>query len=205
MTEPLREVETDGTRVTAAAGRRLRTRVALIALCALLYAAMAFVAFRGGPVASQTYSATALLAASLIALTAIDFREQRLPDLLTLPLLAAGLMLSAASDESALAWHLLASVVGYGAFWLTAHAHHSARGMAGLGGGDAKLLAAGGAWTGPEALPTLVLVSAVTALLAVAMACAYRRAFERDRRIPFGPFLAVGIWYAWLFGPLLPS
>jgi leader peptidase (prepilin peptidase) / N-methyltransferase len=201
--EPRREQDTN--KVESATCDARRMTMLLLAILAALYGAMAAIAFAGVPLTAITYGAAIVLAAGLIALTAIDIRDLRLPDWMTWPLLAAGLSLAAISSVAALAWHMLGAAIAYGAFWLVAKAHLAARGTAGLGGGDAKLLAAGGAWTGPEALPTIVFVAAVTTLLAVAVAHLYGRTIDRDRRIPFGPFLAAGIWHAWLFGPLLPS
>ncbi len=65
------------------------------------------------------------------------------------------------------------------------------RGRVGLGLGDAKLLAAGGAWLGVALLPDVLLVSALAGLC---WAVGRRRS-----RIAFGPFLAGGIWVVWLY------
>jgi leader peptidase (prepilin peptidase) / N-methyltransferase len=73
------------------------------------------------------------------------------------------------------------------------------RGEEGLGLGDAKLFAAGGAWLGWQALPPVLLVSAASALLYVVMERVIRRSDER--RIAFGPWLSAGIWIVWLTRP----
>ena len=60
----------------------------------------------------------------------------------------------------------------------------------GLGLGDAKLLAAAGAWLGWRDLPVLIVLAAVSALVfALAM---------RTRKIPFGPWLAAVFWVLWI-------
>ncbi len=68
------------------------------------------------------------------------------------------------------------------------------RGRAGLGRGDAKLFAAGGAWCGALALPLILLVASASALLYVlVMRLAAGRRFQVDLMIAFGPFLAFAI------------
>lgn len=175
------------------------------AAMATVFATLALIARYVFPLPPQTIFAGACLASFLVALSVIDVLRQRLPDVLTLPLLGLGLGLAAMSGHHALAWHAAAAGAGYLALRCIGWLFLQARGVPGLGGGDAKLLAAGGAWVGLEALPAAVLVAAVTALATVAVARGLGRPVDRQCRIPFGPFLAVGIWCAWLFGPLLPS
>ena len=76
------------------------------------------------------------------------------------------------------------------------------RGREGLGGGDAKLLAAAGAWIGASGLPSVLFGAAVAALLAAAALALAGREMRRDTALPFGPFLALATWLVWLFGPL---
>ena len=83
-----------------------------------------------------------------------------------------------------------------------AFAYRRLRGRDGLGGGDAKLIAAAGAWCGLAALPFVVLGSAVLGLLA-ALGLAVTRADMTSRtQIPFGPCIALAFWLAWLYGGL---
>jgi leader peptidase (prepilin peptidase)/N-methyltransferase len=148
-----------------------------------------------------TWAATsaAVLGVALAALAAIDWRERVLPDLLTLPLLLAGLAWAAFDSGVVPVENLVGAAAGYAAFALVAAAYRHWRGREGLGLGDAKLLAAGGAWCGWPALPTIVLVGAVTALLAVGVAQAAGRRHRRDDEIPFGTFLCLAIWLVFLY------
>ena len=73
------------------------------------------------------------------------------------------------------------------------------RGREGMGLGDAKLLGAAGAWVGWQGLAGVLLIAAVTGL---ATAVVLRRTSLSDA-LPFGPFLALGIWLTWLYGPLV--
>ncbi len=84
---------------------------------------------------------------------------------------------------------------GYTGFALLAWAYRRLRGREGLGLGDAKLLAAGGAWLGAALLPDVLLAAAGTAIL-----WALRRGpVDPAARVPFGPFLGAGIWVIWLW------
>ena len=146
----------------------------------------------GPEIITETALAAGLLAA-LIALTVIDLRTHRLPDLITLPLIAAGV--GAAWLMAAPVWlHALGAGVGYLALVGVEKAYERARGRQGLGRGDAKLFAAGGAWCGALALPFILLAASVSALLYVgALKLAAGRAISADDMIAFGPFLAFGI------------
>jgi len=147
-------------------------------------------------------AATALLGLALTLLSAIDVRAYRLPDVLTLPLLLAGLGVVWALDLAPLWWRALSAAIGWGLLAGIALLYERARGVAGLGLGDAKLLAAGAAWVGGEGIPTVLLVGAVSALLVAGLGRLVGRQVDRMTRLPFGPFLAAGIWFVWLLGPL---
>lgn len=145
--------------------------------------------------------ASAGLAAALAALAVIDLRSFRLPDALTLPLLAAGLGVAWAADLAPLWWRMLSAALGYLLLAGLAAAYLRLRGTPGLGLGDAKLLAAAGAWTGAEGLPTILLIAAATGLACAGAARVLGWDIDRMTRMPFGPFLALGTWVVWLFGP----
>lgn len=140
---------------------------------------------------------------SLLALAAIDLRHYLLPDLLTLPLMPAGLAVAWALDPALLPAHALGALVGFGAFAVIGHLYRRLRGRHGLGLGDAKLLAAAGAWLGWAALPSVVVIGAALAL-AFALAQALGGAkLALTGKLAFGPHLALAFWLVWLFGPLV--
>lgn len=138
----------------------------------------------------------------LLALAWIDWRHTILPDLLTIPLLLAGLALAGAQTPEGLADPVAGAACGYAGLWLVAWLYRRWRGREGLGMGDAKLLAAAGAWVGASGLPTVLAGGAIAALVAAgAMQLAGHR-LDRHSALPFGPFLAAATWLVWLFGPL---
>ncbi len=142
------------------------------------------------------------LAAALVTLSVIDVNSQRLPDRLTFPLTAAGLLLSILFQWGNPAMRLAAAVVGYALMYAIAAGYERLRQRPGLGLGDAKLFAAAGAWLGFEGLPTVMLLATGTALCVVLSAALLGKKMTPETRIPLGPFLAFAFWLVWLYGPL---
>ena len=134
-----------------------------------------------------------------LTLALIDGAHFRLPDALTLPLLLLGLLATAWAHPAALGDHALACLLGWLAFRGIAWLYRRLRGFEGLGQGDAKLLAAAGAWLGTAALPVVVCAGAALTLLGVLGQAAWlRRRPERHRRVAFGPGLAAALFGCWL-------
>jgi leader peptidase (prepilin peptidase)/N-methyltransferase len=138
----------------------------------------------------------------LLALGWIDLRCWLLPDALTLPLIIAGLAAAFLFNPDQLTDRALGAALGYLSLMAIAALYRRLRGREGLGGGDAKLLAASGAWLGAAALPQVILLAALSALAAAA---GLRLAGVRlgiHSALPFGPFLALAAWILWLIGPV---
>jgi leader peptidase (prepilin peptidase)/N-methyltransferase len=174
------------------------------AVLAAAYAGVAVPAVAWGVARPATeIMAGAVLAAGLITGSVIDLRTLRLPDWVTMPLAVAGIVIA-----HALAWgdgleRFLAAVAGFVMLALVRDLYFRWRQRHGLGLGDAKLLAAAGAWTGLAALPAVVLWACALALAAVAVLAASGQRVTAATAIPFGPFLAAGTWIVWLYGPPL--
>jgi leader peptidase (prepilin peptidase) / N-methyltransferase len=169
-----------------------------VELAALAVALVAVVADGGG----ETWL-DCLFGWWLLALGWIDLRRWLLPDVLTLPLAIAGLAVAAILDPEQLTDRLLGAALGYLGLRLIAIVYRALRGREGLGQGDAKLLAASGAWVGASALPQVILGAAVAALFAAACMRLAGRRLAAHSALPFGPFLALATWLIWLFGPVL--
>ena len=137
---------------------------------------------------------------SLLALAWIDLTRLRLPDLLTLPLLGCGLAATLLDPSGDVLSSVLGALGGYVALRLVGETYRLLRGREGLGQGDAKLLAAGGAWLGWEALPWVVLLAALLGLALAVWQRARGAALTRETALPFGPPLAVAIWVLRLHG-----
>ncbi|HEY1612137.1 MAG TPA: A24 family peptidase [Rhizomicrobium sp.] len=139
----------------------------------------------------------------LLLLAAIDWRVQLLPDALSLPLLAAGLITAwFVSPDRLPLGHIVGAVGGFVTFVLIALIYRYLRGREGMGFGDAKLAAALGAWVSWEGLPSVVLLGSVMGLVLVLGRAVAGQGSQRGEAIPFGTFLAIGGWIVWLYGPL---
>lgn len=130
----------------------------------------------------------------LLALAWIDWHAMILPDVLTLPLIPAGLLATLWLDPERATDHALAAALGYTALRGLALLYRRVRGREGLGEGDAKLLAALGAWVGLEGLPTVVLGAALAGLAAAGIMWLRGGEMRATTAIPFGPFLALAGW-----------
>lgn len=128
------------------------------------------------------------LAAGIVA-TFTDLRSMRIPNWLTLPLLAAGLAYGASiGGWSGLGNAALGCAVA-GAIFIAAYA------IAGGGAGDAKLMMALGAWVGLH--PSVVLVLSVTICGAI---CAIGVTMYRDGIAAVPVMLMHGVLWTRLLG-----
>jgi leader peptidase (prepilin peptidase)/N-methyltransferase len=142
--------------------------------------------------------AGAVLGWGLLALAALDLRHFWLPDKLTLPLLGCGLAIGAAGIGPSLNDRLIGAAAGYLVLRLVAFAYRRLRGRHGLGGGDAKLLAAIGAGLGWRDLPLVLLLASLAGIVAVLVAISLGRTMQATTKLPFGPLLAGAAWLVWL-------
>lgn len=141
--------------------------------------------------------AAALLGWWLLLLAVLDFEHYWLPDRLTYPLILLGLGATAAFTPALLLHHAVGAALGFLLLWSVAAAYRALRGRHGLGGGDAKLFAAAGAWLGWYDLP-LVLLGAAGTGLAAALVLHRKGPGFLTRQLPFGTFLAPTIWIVYL-------
>jgi leader peptidase (prepilin peptidase)/N-methyltransferase len=146
----------------------------------------------------------AAFASLLVALAGIDLEHFLLPDVLTLPGLAAGLAIAAWSPW--LPWQdaALGALLGGGVLYLLSTGWYLLRGEEGLGLGDVKMLAMIGAFLGWEGvLVTLLLGSSSGAVMGLALIAGGRLGLKSQ--LPFGVFLAAGALVALFVGPQMVS
>ena len=141
----------------------------------------------------------------LIAMSFIDLDTQLLPDELTLPLMWLGLLINLDGTFVPLRDAVIGAAAGYVFLWLVYWMFLAATGKEGIGYGDFKLLAALGAWMGWTMLPLIVLLSSVVGATFGLVMIALKR-HQRDKPIPFGPFLATAGLITLLIGqPIVNS
>lgn len=148
-----------------------------------------------------TWQSGALLVATgfLVSMAGIDARTTLLPDVLTLPLLWFGLLLSLVPVFVSPSEAILGAAVGYLSLWSVYWGFKLLTGKEGMGYGDFKLLAAIGAFCGWKAILAVVLLSSlIGAVVGIVMILVRGR--DRSIPIPFGPYLAAAGWVQMLYG-----
>jgi leader peptidase (prepilin peptidase)/N-methyltransferase len=139
-----------------------------------------------------------LFACAMIVLFVIDLRHRILPNVVTIPGIAAGFVFSTVLPPGWLA-SLVGAAVGGGVLFAIAEAYYRLRGVQGLGMGDVKMIAMIGAFLGPQlTLVTLVLSSLAGSLVGVGLLASGRGGMQAA--LPFGTFLAVGALVAAVSG-----
>ncbi|CAN5189719.1 A24 family peptidase [soil metagenome] len=157
-------------------------------------------ALRGGD--GFMIAATAVLGWQLLLIAVIDAENFWLPDILTWPLIATGLALASVM-AGAVPWlQMIGAVGGFAMLWGLAWTYKRLRGRDGLGGGDPFLFAGAGAWVGWTGLPSVLLWACGAGLVVVLARLAMRRRVRGTDRLPFGTFLAFGVWLTWLYGSI---
>jgi leader peptidase (prepilin peptidase)/N-methyltransferase len=133
-----------------------------------------------------------LLIATLMYLAYIDLRTFRLPDAITFPLILSGLLVNGFSNQGLVSLQdsLIGVILGYTSLWLLNLLYRLAKKQDGIGMGDAKLLAALGAWLGWYALPGILLIASLSGLLGGFIWLQWNKQNHRSA-FPFGPFLAI--------------
>lgn len=146
----------------------------------------------------------AVLGAGLGALSWIDLRTGFLPFAIQIPLAVAGAAVAVIGSPAGIDWRLalIGAALNGGIFaglrWLVSRW----KGREAMGQGDIWLVAAGGLWVGPWALPSIMAIGGAGTLIAVLIASvAVRRPLWRGE-MPLGPGLALGIFLCFVAGAL---
>jgi leader peptidase (prepilin peptidase)/N-methyltransferase len=142
----------------------------------------------------------------LVAIGMIDADTQLIPDSIVLPLIWLGLAISLFQpmDQAQTLFiapqdAIVGAMAGYLTLWSIFWVFKLVTGKDGMGYGDFKLLAALGAWLGWQALPIIIMMSAVVgAVINITMIVA--RGKDRSIPIPFGPYLASAGWITMIWG-----
>ena len=139
-----------------------------------------------------------VFACAMIVLFVIDLQHQILPNVITLPGIVVGFIVSFFLPPGWLS-SLLGIVLGGGVLFVIMEAYARARGFEGLGMGDVKMLAMIGAFLGWQLmLLTLVLGSFAGSVIGVGLMSTRRGGMKTA--LPFGTFLAVGALVAAVTG-----
>jgi len=146
----------------------------------------------------KLFFAYALLSAGLIVASGIDFDHLVIPDGLTLGGVVTGISLSYLLPEiqgttdptDAMIRSSLSAALGGGFLWALARTATWLLQKEAMGSGDAKLLAALGAFLGWTSFPWILSVSSMVGA-GVGLALIFRRKQRLGVKIPYGPYLAL--------------
>ena len=110
-----------------------------------------------------------------------------------------GLLLAVWDIHTDLISSVIGAAAGYLVLWSIYHLFRLLTGKEGMGYGDFKLMAALGAWMGWQILPVVILLSSVVGALVGIVLMALGR-LDREKPMPFGPFIAAAGWIALIWG-----
>lgn len=179
------------------------------ALTGMLYViliwAFPFVAFEEGRLLFDSlellrFFHAAIFCSVLLICSVIDFHLQIIPDVLSLPMVAASPLVVLLHPELSWQSSLIGALAGGGSLYLLGVTYYMVRKEVGMGMGDVKLLAGIGGWLGYEALMPTLLISSISGAFIGIGAILITRSKTMKLKIPFGPFLAVGAVLYLLWG-----
>jgi leader peptidase (prepilin peptidase) / N-methyltransferase len=154
------------------------------------------------------FAASFVFVAALIVISFIDLDVRIVPDVISLPGIAVGLLFSVigsfvVSDPFELVPSPVSSLIGVlvgGGFLLAlAWAYQAFTGVEGMGGGDIKLLAMIGAFLGWPSVPVTLFFSSLGGSI-IGLSAMLVKGVGRRYALPFAPFLCLGALLYLFFG-----
>ena len=140
------------------------------------------------------------LSSALVAIFFIDLEFQIIPDKITLPVLAIGLLGSLVAPPPGIVQALIGMVVGGGGLLLVAYFGEWLFKKEAMGGGDIKMAAMMGAFVGWQKILLIFMGGAFIGMVVSLIWMAVSKKIRQDRLIPFGPFLALAALMAVVYG-----
>jgi leader peptidase (prepilin peptidase)/N-methyltransferase len=139
----------------------------------------------------------------LITISFIDIDHQIIPDIISLP----GIIIFATSfyflPEMTITSSLLGILAGGGSLYAVALFYYLLRKQEGMGGGDIKLLAMIGAATGIKGVIFTIFAGSLLGTIIGIFIMFYTKIADSKLKIPFGPFLSLGVILYIFFGEQL--
>ena len=140
---------------------------------------------------SVSYFVYFIFGAALIVVTFIDLQYRLIPDVITLPGIALGVIATLFLQQISFLDSIIGAALGGGFLFLVAIGYYFLTKKEGMGGGDIKLLAMIGAFLGWKSLFLTVFISSALGSI-VGVILMIKKGKDRKYAVPFGPFLAIG-------------
>lgn len=139
----------------------------------------------------------------LIIISFIDFNLRIIPDMLSVLLFVAGLALSPLNEavNKSFVMSLSGALLGGLSIGLIAFIGKKIYKKEAMGGGDVKLLAAGGSFIGIKIIYALLIASFLGAFFGILIIFLKKR--KLSDFMPFGPYIAAGIISVFFFGSFI--
>ena len=136
-----------------------------------------------------------ILSLSFIIIFFIDLKHFIIPNEITFSMMALGFIKSFDPNLNSLFPNyinsLIGGLLGYGIIWSIIYFYKQVRKKEGMGLGDAKLFGVIGFWFGWLAIPFVIFISSVIALLSVVPSL-LKNSRTMSSQIPFGPYIIIG-------------
>ncbi len=136
-----------------------------------------------------------ILSLSFIIIFFIDLKHFIIPNEITFSMMALGFLKSFDPNLNSMFPNYINSLIGglfgYGIIWSIIYFYKQVRKKEGMGLGDAKLLSVIGFWFGWIAIPFVIFISSVVALISV-IPSLIKKNKNMSSQIPFGPFIILG-------------
>jgi leader peptidase (prepilin peptidase)/N-methyltransferase len=138
---------------------------------------------------------------TLVAIVFIDIEFRIIPDRFSIGNWIIALAAVFFWGQTPWVYNLLGGLFGFGVFFLMAWGYEKLKGVEGLGFGDVKMMGWLGTWLGLAYVPFVILIGSITGLIVGLIAMRTSKEGFKTA-IPFGPFLALGAYTAWVLKSL---
>ena len=171
--------------------KKISSQYVLVELLSILF--FTFIYFLYG--ITLTTLLLMILSLSFIIIFFIDLKHFIIPNEITFSMMVLGFIKSFDPNLNSLFPNyinsLIGGLLGYGIIWSIIYFYKQVRKKEGMGLGDAKLFAVIGFWFGWLAIPFIIFLSSVIALLSVVPSL-LKNSKSMSSQIPFGPYIIIG-------------
>ncbi|MEP2784839.1 MAG: A24 family peptidase [Pseudoruegeria sp.] len=144
---------------------------------------------------------TVLFGCIFVKISTLDLLYYKIPNILSGTLALTGIITVFGMDVSMLFSHMLSGFISFLLFfWLGAYLFRRLQQEA-FGIGDAKLIGACTIWIGPMGIPSALFIASFLACMMALFTKLAQKLYPKSK-VAFGPYLCIGTYIVWLYGPL---